>query len=411
MSDLYHEQNLVEDQQPLIMPTPLSSLWRTDANLREPVIDGLLRRGQVGNIVATSKSYKTYLILGLAISMALQRMWLDRFPCIGGRVLIIDLELQKPDITKRTIDIAKAMYASMDELGAAIDVISFRGRNGDINQIERLLLSLEPRTYELVIVDPLYKCYPDQFDENSNAQMTNLYRRWERLAEHLDGAMVIVHHGSKGSQSEKRVVDVGSGASAQSRSADCHIALREHEVDGCVSFDARVRSFAPVDPMVLRWEYPLWHRDPLLDPAMLKTTGRRRGGGEEKSAPKATAEPWTVKRFVETFISDTAKTKESIIARATFKDISGREAAQLLTLAEEDRLIFRHPAPTKNDRKHYYANRQPTVFDAQEPARNDSLTRALPPTPPNGERTRLGAGVARVGAKQSAEADERVGAS
>jgi hypothetical protein len=139
--------------------------------------------------------------------------------------------------------------------------------------------------------------------------MTTLYRRWERMAEHVDCALLIVHHSSKGNQSDKRPVDVGSGASAQARSADGHIALREHEQENCVVFDCRVRSFPPPDPMVLRWTYPLWQRDLGLDPTALKTGGRKsRNTGSTEPTPEK-PEPWTVDRFVSTFITSEPKTK------------------------------------------------------------------------------------------------------
>jgi hypothetical protein len=328
------------------LPIPLRELWKTDANLRESVIDGLLRRGQVGNLISTSKSYKTYLVLGLAISMAVKRDWLDRFPTIGGRVLLIDLELQRPDITRRTRDIVSAMHVPEQIVAESIDVLSYRGRDGRIETMEHFLLGLKPRDYSLVIVDPLYKTYPEQFDENSNAQMTGLYRRWERMAEHLDCAMMIVHHGTKGSQSEKRIVDVGAGASAQSRSADCHIALREHEVPDCMVLDAKVRSFKPVESLVVRWDYPLWHRDISQDPSLIKTGRKSQNKDRPQPQPKPPPVEWTTDLFVEKFLTPEPASKESILAKAT-KDLSERGAQRWLTVAVEEAKAYRWQYATK----------------------------------------------------------------
>jgi len=337
-----------------VNPTTLGSLWESDPNMREPVIDGLIRRGQVGNLISTSKSFKTFLILALAICMVLRRMWLDRFPTIGGRVLIIDLELQRGDITRRTHDICRAMHADLNLIGKSIDVLCLRGRAATVDQIEKMLLAVAPRTYSLVIVDPLYKTYPADFDENSNAQMTALYRRWERMAEHLDCGLWIVHHGTKGSQSEKRVVDVGAGASAQSRSADAHIALREHEIENCVVFDARIRSFPQIEPMVIRWEYPLWSRDLSLSPEDLKTG--RKSRNKEEAQPQPEPEPgivWTPAKFVETFATDKPVAKDTIIAKANLAEMSARKASDLLRLAAHDGLIHRWAFP--KDRTIYFA--------------------------------------------------------
>lgn len=319
-----------------IRPVPLGEMWRSDPELREAVINGMLRRGQVGNLISTSKSYKTYLILGLAISMVVRQWWLETFTTVGGRVLIIDLELQRPDITRRTHDIAQAMKVSLDEVAAGIDVLSFRGRSGTIDKLEPYLLGLPPRSYALVIIDPLYKVYPAQFDENSNPQMTDLYRRFERIAEHLDAGLLVVHHASKGSQADKRVVDVGAGAGSQARSPDCHIALREHEEQDCVVLDARVRSFRPSDPIVLRWQYPQWIPARDLNPDDLRTGRRARNADKPQPQPESAGIEWTAEKFAETFLSDKPVAKDLIVAKAAVAGLSGRKAQQFITILEAE---------------------------------------------------------------------------
>ena len=337
---------VMPDASDTLSPVSLGSLWTDYPELREPVINGLLRRGQVGNIISTSKSYKTYLILAMAICKVMGRNWFDRFEMPAGRVLIIDLELQPGDIVRRTREIAAALHAPLDVVGRDIQIVSLRGRAGTVDQIERLILSMDPRSADLVIIDPLYKTYPPEFDENSNAQMTALYRRWERLAEHLDAALFIVHHGTKGSQAEKRTVDVGAGASSQSRSADAHIALREHEVENCVVFDSRIRSFAPVEPMALRWVYPIWQRDLGLNPEDLKT-GRKSRNTEKAELVSAepAEEPWTEERFIREFASDQPQEKQTIMARADAAGLSVRKADGFVRLAIVNQKLFRWAFP------------------------------------------------------------------
>jgi hypothetical protein len=362
------------------MPVPLADLWRSDPELREIVIDGLLRRGQVGNLISTSKAYKTFLILLLALCMAMRRPWLG-FNTIGGRVLLLDLELQRPDITHRTHAIATAIGAA-PEVAAMIDVLPLRGRNATIDGIEPMLLALAPRTYSLVILDPLYKTYPAQFDENSNAQMTALYRRFERIAEHLDAAFFVVHHATKGSQSEKRVVDVGAGAGSQSRSADAHIALREHNEDNCVVLDARVRSFKPVAPIVLRFDYPVWTLAPDLDPEALKT-GRasRIADTAESRAQKVKPEPWTVARFVQQFLTSEPLDKAVIVARARQLGLKNREITDLLAIGQTEHVIFRWS---------FEGNRSVYLANSAQPVLTHTHTR--PPTPPGSAKALPGLG-------------------
>ena len=106
-----------------------------------------------------------------------------------------------------------------------------------------------------------------------------LYNEADRLANDLGSAIAFIHHASKGSQSEKRVSDVGAGAGSQSRAADCHAIFREHEDEGVHVFEALVRSFAPVTAIPLRWQFPLWVPDEFVDPTKLKgrlTQGEQR---------------------------------------------------------------------------------------------------------------------------------------
>lgn len=113
---------------------------------------------------------------------------------------------------------------------------------------------------------------PADVSENDNAGMALIYNQLGRYAAMLDASLVLIHYSTKGAQSDKRVTDVGAGAGSQSRAADCHLVLREHEEPGCVVLDAAVRSFAPVEPLVLRWEFPLWVPDEDADPVALKAT-------------------------------------------------------------------------------------------------------------------------------------------
>jgi hypothetical protein len=344
-----------------LRPVPLGQIWDEASTPREPIIDGLLRRGQVGNLISTSKSYKTFLTMSLAICYIEQRAWLDRFPCTGGKVLIVDLELQKPDITLRTRDISKALGVSSENVRRDIEILSLRGRASSFDKVERLLMAKDPGRYDLIIIDPLYKCYPDPFDENSNAQMTMLFRRFERLAEYLNAAILIVHHATKGSQAEKRVVDVGAGAGSQARSADAHITLREHEVPGAAIMDARVRSFVPVDPLCLRWEYPIWRRDDTLDPTAIRTGRKSRNHDATQPQPKEKAEPWTPERFVKEFLSPDPIDKKLLVALARAKDVAVNKIDNLLTLALHQKLA--HEWASTGTKKRRYATIEQPVTD------------------------------------------------
>ena len=67
---------------------------------REPIIDGLLRRGEVANVISGPKANKSWLLLHLALCVATGRDWLG-FRCRQGRVLLLDYELERETLSAR----------------------------------------------------------------------------------------------------------------------------------------------------------------------------------------------------------------------------------------------------------------------------------------------------------------------
>jgi hypothetical protein len=97
----------------------------------------------------------------------------------------------------------------------------------------------------------------------------------------------LIHHSSKGSQSNKSVTDVGSGAGAQSRATDSHLILRPHEEPGTVVLEAACRSWPPIEPRCLIWEFPVWKPATELDPTALLGASEKRRQAAEKEQQKA----------------------------------------------------------------------------------------------------------------------------
>lgn len=248
----------------------LGDLQDEFTDLNEPVIDGLLRRGETGNLISATKIGKSWTVYGLAFAVATGTPWLGRFACPQGKVLIIDNELHKKTLRARLDTVADALGISRKLCRDRIHILSLRGQGEDLLGIMAKIDAVKPQEYALVILDAWYRALPEGVDENSNAQITQLYNRIDRATAKLDAAWLNVHHSSKGNQSEKGVTDVGSGAGAQSRAPDCHLILRPHEQDGVFVLDAAVRSFPPVQPLSLHWQHPTWTPDDTLDATRLR---------------------------------------------------------------------------------------------------------------------------------------------
>lgn len=232
---------------------------------RSVVIHRLIRHGDVVNVIGGPKARKSFLVMQLALCIASGTPFLG-WKTVQGRVLLIDNELRGDDLAYRLTAMAKALDLHWEDVAGYIDIMPLRGKLADLTTIRDELCGLPPDTYSLVIIDALYKALPAGVDENSNSNITQMYVLLDQTAEKHNCAMTVVHHTSKGSQQGKSVSDMGSGAGAQSRSADVHIVLREHEDKDTVVLQAIVRSQQPIEPLCLTFAYPLWQAAPGKDP-------------------------------------------------------------------------------------------------------------------------------------------------
>ena len=133
----------------------------------------------------------------------------------------------------------------------------------------------------LVILDALYRANP--FNENDNTEMTKCYNLLDGYCRKFNVSIALVHHASKGNQSEKSVTDVGSGAGAISRCPDTHLTIRQHAEDGLVVVDARTRSFPPLASQSWRWAYPAWECSNVEPVLRNDSSGKRRLGDDKAS--------------------------------------------------------------------------------------------------------------------------------
>lgn len=250
----------------------LGSLYDECPVLREEVITGLLRRGEIMNIVAAPKSKKSWLAGNIAMCCIGGGCIFDKpqFRCVktGEKVLVIDNELHRETIAQRGRDFSEAMNVPQSVAGASIDYLCLRGGLIDIYQLEGLIANIRPNTYSIVILDALYRFYPEDFEENSNAAMARLYDRLDHYADRLNSAFICIHHTSKGSQASKSITDMGAGAGSQSRACDTHLAIQPHQEDGVYIIEAVTRSFKPVSSFCARFRWPVWHDEPNADPTL-----------------------------------------------------------------------------------------------------------------------------------------------
>lgn len=253
------------------------------AKLHPMLIEGIQRRGEIANIVAPPKVGKTWLSASKSLCLASGRPWLGKFRTARSKVLVVDAELHGPTFDERLPRVAMALGIAPEEWEGRIDVINTRGERMDLMALCAELRNLAPGEYDLCVIDALYRFIPKGFDENSNSDMNTLYNEIDSVAMKLGLAFDVIHHSSKGLQSDKAVTDVGAGAGAQSRAADTHMVLRQHEAEGVYVIDAAVRSWAPLQAFCIRWDYPIWRPADEFDAADLKRPKSKRGDSASRA--------------------------------------------------------------------------------------------------------------------------------
>jgi hypothetical protein len=247
------------------------------------LVKSLFHQGSKIVLGGGSKSYKTWLLSDLAISLASGARWVG-FETTQARVLYVNLELGRPWFQRRLINILeKKGLERKGEWITRLDVWNLRGycTDGDalLDQLER---RTEGRGYGLIIGDPLYKLLAGR-QENSAEDMSILFNRLEEISEKSGAACIYACHFSKGNQSMKDPIDRVSGSGVFGRDPDTIITITPHKVKGAYVFEAITRNLPPVPPFVILWDMPFFMREDSLDPELLK---RARTGREKEFKPR-----------------------------------------------------------------------------------------------------------------------------
>lgn len=323
-------------------PPTITRLVRYYPDLRPPVIEKLLRHGETMNLISSPKLGKSWLVTDLALAIATGRPWLERFPTVPGPVLILDNELHGETTAHRIPKVAQARGLELAEYGNDVYVENLRGRLEDVFGLARYFDRLEPGRFAVIILDAFYRFLPRDTDENDNGAMAGVYNHLDSYADRLGASFVLIHHTSKGFQANKSVTDVGAGAGSQSRATDTHLVLRPHEEAGRVVLDAAVRSWPPVDPFVLRWEFPVWSPDNMADPLRLRSERPRRVPKESATiADKPEKAVWDAARFVQEFVTEVPQFEAVIVESALRAGLTERRAEKLLRRACDLEHVFR----------------------------------------------------------------------
>jgi Bifunctional DNA primase/polymerase, N-terminal/AAA domain/Primase C terminal 2 (PriCT-2) len=271
----------------------LGDLLDKHPKLRPVVIEGLLRRGETMNVIASSKVGKSWGMLDLALAKATGGNWLGAFPCSPGRVLYVDNELHPETLADRFRKVAAERQIPMATVREMVRVLPLRGRITDWSQLGRLFKEwgVKAGDFDFTVFDAFYRFLPAGTEENSNGDLATIYNWVDELAGTFEMSTALVHHSSKGDQSQKSVTDVGSGAGSMSRATDTHLVFRPHEEESVAVMDVALRSFPPIPSRCYRWEFPVWTPADNLSPELLGSPTRKK---QEQAAEARTRKGGTL---------------------------------------------------------------------------------------------------------------------
>lgn len=264
------------------LPEPKRFADITEDDQREPpiLIQGMLYQGGKLLISAPSKARKTWLLIDLCLSLSSGMEWLG----IGTsktRVLFLDCELMQFDTWKRIKAVADAR-SIWDSSG--LDVWSLRGHRLSLERLRpHILKHCRENEIGAIAMDPLYRVM-EGADENSNGEIADFLCGIEEIAHEAGASVLLSHHFAKGNSAGKNSIDRMSGAGTFARDPDCLISLTEAEASTedapAFIFEPTVRSFKPMKPFALVWEFPIWKADRSMSTKLKDGAGRPKEGDD-----------------------------------------------------------------------------------------------------------------------------------
>lgn len=317
----------------------LGSVFNNPPDLAPVLIENILRCGHKMLISGPSKAGKSFLLINLAISIAEGRKWLGKWQCKKGRVLYINLELDRPTCIHRFIDIFTALGAT--PTANNIDIWHLRGRARPLPElvgplVRRCLKAKQDNPYVAIIFDPIYKIISG--DENAADEMGRFCNQFDKICTDLQCSAIYCHHHSKGLQGGKSAVDRASGSGVFARDPDAIIDLigldipedRRPQITSLFPsadlsrvtawrMSGSLREFPSLDKSDILFCYPMHRQDSL---GLLKDVEY-----EEEARVKRTSNGRVPERYNETF--EKLSLQGGFVTLDEFTGFIGRDASTI----------------------------------------------------------------------------------
>lgn len=244
----------------------MSTLLADQPPLPEELIGGILRCGHKMLISGSSKAGKSFLLMELAIAIAEGRKWLD-FPCKQGRVLYVNLEIDRASCINRFATIYDKMHID-HPCAENIVLWNLRGKAVPLDKlVPKLVSRVRRKDFAAIIIDPIYKAITG--DENKASDMALFCNQFDKICAETGCAAIYCHHHSKGDQGQKDAKDRASGSGVFARDPDAQLDMIELQLEGDMKYEAEaygrtawrmessLREFPNIKPVDFWFDYPL----------------------------------------------------------------------------------------------------------------------------------------------------------
>ena len=273
LSEYIPLENESAESQPDLPPIVDAAEWLAQPlDLPAELVYGLLHRGSKLVLGGGSKTFKTFTLLDLALSVAAGEPWLS-CKTTKGKVLYLNFEIPPAFFQRRIQAIADAKRITLAPHN--LEVWNLRGlATSYLDLLPKIRQRIKDANYSLLVLDPIYKLYGNT-DENSAGAVASLMNALELVTVDSGAAIAFGAHYAKGNAAGKEAIDRISGSGVFARDPDSILNFTRHEEADAFTVEATLRNHKPIEPFVVRWLYPLMRRDEGLDPAKLKQTGGR----------------------------------------------------------------------------------------------------------------------------------------
>jgi hypothetical protein len=213
-----------------------------------------------------SKAGKSYLLLQLVIAIAEGREWLG-WPCAQGRVLYVNLELDRASCLHRLKHLYEALGLTPENV-ANVDLWNLRGNAVPMDVLApKLIRRARKFSYKAIVIDPIYKVLTGS--ENEADDMAKFCNHFDRVCTELGAAVIYCHHHSKGVQGQKASRDRSSGSGVFARDPDAILDIIELTISEALRKQLTNRSVCDSLGRALDAGAPDWRDDVSQDDALI----------------------------------------------------------------------------------------------------------------------------------------------